>query len=361
MRRQALIAALLLAPVAGLAQPAPQTVPVGVVAAAKQPVTQGVEFVGRVEAMQKVDVQARVSGYLQSVDFTEGTTVKEGDQLYVIDPAPYQAALQQARGALVQAQAQLANAGLQRKRAEELVKTSATPVATRDQRVAEEQTAQGQVISAEAALHNAAINLSYTVITAPIAGRVGRTSITRGNLITPQTGTLTTIVSQDPIYVTFPVSQREFLRVENGTKHDTSDLLVRVRLADGSAYPEPGRINFVNVTVDKSTDTVLVRATVANPDGALVDGQFVRLRVEGQQSAEMLVIPQAALMLDQQGAYVFVAEDGKAVLRRVKTGEQIGRGIAIREGLAAGDQVILDGISLLRPGVPVVASPSQGG
>ena len=252
MRRHALIAAVLLAPVAGLAQPAPQAIPVGVVAAAKQPVTQGIEFVGRVEAIEKVDVQARVSGYLAAVDFTEGGIVRQGDRLYMIDQAPFQAAVQQARGTLLQAQAQLTNAGLQRKRAEELVKTSATSVAVRDQRVAEEQTAQGQAIAADAALQTAAINLSYTVITAPIAGRIGRTVITRGNLVTPQTGTLTTIVSQDPVYVTFPVSQREFLRVKNGTQLDTGGLLVRVHLADGTAYPEPGRINFVNVTVDRS-------------------------------------------------------------------------------------------------------------
>lgn len=360
MCRHALLAALLLAPVAVLAQPAPPAVPVGVVAAAKQPVSQGVEFVGRVEAMQKVDVQARVSGYLLSVDFTEGGAVKEGDRLFVIDPAPFQAALQQARGALVRAQAQLANAAVQRRRAEELVKTSAVSVAIRDERVAQEQTAQGQVIEAEAALQTAAINLSYTLITAPIAGKIGRTAITKGNLVTPQTGTLTTIVSQDPVYVTFPVSQRTFLKVERGTQMETAGLLVRVRLADGTAYPEPGRINFVNVTVDRSTDTVLVRATVPNPQGLLVDGQFVRLRVEGEEAAQMVVIPQAALLLDQQGAYVFVAEDGHAAVRRLTTGEQVGRGIAIRDGLAEGDLVILDGISMLRPGVAVQASPAKG-
>ncbi len=360
MRRHALIAAVLLAPVAGLAQPAPQAIPVGVVAAAKQPVTQGIEFVGRVEAIEKVDVQARVSGYLASVDFTEGSIVRQGDRLYTIDQAPFQAAVQQARGTLLQAQAQLTNAGLQRKRAEELVKTSATSVAVRDQRVAEEQTAQGQAIAADAALQTAAINLSYTVITAPIAGRIGRTVITRGNLVTPQTGTLTTIVSQDPVYVTFPVSQREFLRVKNGTQLDTGGLLVRVHLADGTAYPEPGRINFVNVTVDRSTDTVLVRATVPNPKGTLVDGQFVRLRVEGKEPADMLVIPQAALLLDQQGAYVFVVDGGKAVIRRVKTGEEIGRNVAVKDGLQEGDQVILEGISMLRPGAPVLASPAKG-
>ncbi len=360
MRRHVLVAVLLLAPLPGLAQPAPQAVPVTVVAAGKQPVTQGTEFVGRVEAIQKVDVQARVSGYLVSVDFTEGSTVKEGDRLYTIDQAPFQAALQQARGTLLQAQAQLTNAGLQRRRAEELVKTSATSVATRDQRVAEEQTAQGQAMAADAALQTAAINLSYTVITAPIAGRIGRTAITKGNLVTPQTGTLTTIVSQDPVYVTFPVSQREFLRVEHGTQLETAGLLVRVQLADGTPYPEPGRINFVNVTVDKSTDTVLVRATVPNPRGTLVDGQFLRLRVEGDQPADMLVIPQAALLLDQQGAYVFVVDGGKAVVRRLKTGEEIGRNVVVKDGLQEGDQVIVGGISLLRPGVPVLASPAKG-
>ena len=156
------------------------------------------------------------------------------------------------------------------------------------------------------------------------------------------------------------VSQREFLRVEHGTQLETAGLLVRVQLADGTPYPEPGRINFVNVTVDKSTDTVLVRATVPNPRGTLVDGQFLRLRVEGDQPADMLVIPQAALLLDQQGAYVFVVDGGKAVVRRLKTGEEIGRNVVVKDGLQEGDQVIVGGISLLRPGVPVLASPAKG-
>jgi membrane fusion protein (multidrug efflux system) len=363
MRRIALALTVLL-PAAAFAQPAAQpaaqAVPVGVVAATKQAVTQGVEFVGRIEAIEKVEVRARVSGYLLSVDFTEGGTVKAGAPLFTIDPAPFQAALLQARGALVQAEAQLANAAVQRRRAEELVKTSAVSVATRDERVAQEKSAEGQKIQAEAALQTAAINLSYTVITSPIAGRVGRAAITKGNLITPNTGTLTTIVSRDPMYAVFPVSQREFLRVEHGTQADTRGLLVRVYLADGSVYPEPGRINFVNVTVDRSTDTVLVRATVPNPNGGLEDGQFVRVRVEGDQPADLLVIPQAALVIDQQGAYVFVVDDGRASVRRVKTGPQVGRGIAVEEGLQAGEQVIVDGISLLRPGAPVIAAPAKG-
>ncbi len=355
--RHIVLALLLCLPVPAFAQPA---VPVGVVAAARQPVTAGVEFVGRVEAIQRVELRARVTGYLQSVDFKEGDTVHEGDKLYVIEQEPFQAAVLQARGALLQAQAQYANASLQRKRADELVKTSATSVATRDERIAAEQSAQGSVISADANLRTATINLGYTTITAPITGRIGRTALTPGNVVSPQSGVLTTIVSMDPIYVSFPVSQREFLRLERGTQADTTGLSVRVRLADGSAYPDPGRINFIDVTVDKSTDTVLVRATVPNPKGALVDGQFVRLRVEGNEPAETLVIPQAALLLDQQGAYVFVVADGRAAVRRVKTGEQVGRGIAITDGLQDGDQVIVDGISLLRPGAPVAPSPAQG-
>jgi membrane fusion protein (multidrug efflux system) len=162
--------------------------------------------VGRIEAPSRVEVRARVTGYFDAVLFKEGERVREGNLLYRIDQAPFQAAVQQAQGALLRAQATYTNASLQAARAEELVKTSATPVAERDKRVAERQSSQGDVVTAEANLRTAEINLGYTEIKAPINGIVGKTAVTKGNLVGPDSGVLTTIVSQDPMYVAFPVS-----------------------------------------------------------------------------------------------------------------------------------------------------------
>lgn len=356
MRRSILAAAL----VACLAAPAlaQQPVPVGVVVAAKQPVTKAVDFVGRVEAIDRVEVRARVSGYLDAVLFQEGATVKDGDKLFQIDPAPFQAAVQQARGALLQAQGTYANASLQRQRAEDLVKTNATSVATRDQRVAEEQNAQGAVVRADADLKTAQINLGYTTIVSPITGRIGRALITKGNLVGPDSGSLALIVSQDPMFVTFPVSQREFLHIrEEGAKTHRDDVLVKLRFADGSVYGHDGKIDFVDVAVDRSTDTVIVRARVANPASALIPGEFVSVSVVGETPQEKVVIPQAALLADQEGAYVFVAQDGKAVVKRVKTGAEVGTGIVAESGVAPGDMVVVNGTQTLRPGAAVIASP----
>jgi membrane fusion protein (multidrug efflux system) len=345
--------------VAAAAQPAPEpSVSVGVVTAAKQPVAKAAEFTGRVEAVQRVDVQARVSGYLDAVLFTEGAMVREGDKLLQIDPAPFEASLLQARGALLQAQGVYRNAVLQRERADELVRTSATSVATRDQRVADEQNAQGSVVRADADLKTAQINLGYATITAPIEGRVGRALVTKGNLVGPSTGNLTLIVSQDPMFVMFPVSQREFLDIRQSGNAATRDTVaVKLRFADGSDYNQTGRIDFVDVTVDRSTDTVLVRAKVPNPDRLLVADQFVRISVVGNTPEEKVVIPQAALIADQEGIYVFVVQGGKAVVKRVKLGPEVGAGVAVESGLAEGDTVIVNGTQALRPGTAVLATP----
>jgi membrane fusion protein (multidrug efflux system) len=341
--------------------PTPQVIQVGVVQAGRQGVTPGLEFVGRVEAIERVEIRARVTGFLQEVQFKEGDTVKEGAPLYLIERPPFEAAVQEARGTLLQAQATYANATQQRQRAEELVKTNATPVATLDQRVAEEKSAQGSVVKADADLRTANINLGYTEITAPITGKIGRTSVTKGNVVGPDSGPLAMIVSQDPMYVTFPVSQREFLTLRAEFPNQSREtVLVKLRFANGSPYPHDGRVNFVDVRVDKATDTITVRATVPNPDGVLVDGQFVRVRVEGEKPDEKVVVPQAALLADQEGPYVFVVEDGKAVVKRLKLGAELGRNVAVERGLSGGEQVVVDGLQTLRPGAAVVASPAQG-
>ena len=214
----------------------PTAIPVGVVAAELQPVNRSAEFVGRVEAIERVDVRARVTGFLQQVDFKEGDIVKEGDTLFQIEPDSFDAAVQQARGALLQAQAQFANASAQRARTEELVKTDTAARATLDQRVAAEKTAQGDVITADANLKTAIINLGYTKIVSPITGEAGRSKLTKGNVVSPDAGVLVTVVSRDPMYVTFPVSQREFLAIEQrgGNRREAgAALTVRLRFSGG--------------------------------------------------------------------------------------------------------------------------------
>jgi membrane fusion protein, multidrug efflux system len=339
-------------------QPAGQPIQVGTVVATKQRVNQTTEFVGRVEAIDRVDVRARVTGFLQQAFFNDGDAIKEGDKLFQIDPAPFEAALQQAQGSLLQAKALLTNAILQRQRADELLKTNATSVADRDQRVAAEQNAQGAVVIAEANQKTATINLGYTTIIAPISGKIGRAKVTKGNVVGPDAGPLVLIVSQDPMYVTFPVSEREFLRLrQEGSKTSKDSYSVKLRFANGTAYEQEGKIDFVDVTVNKSTDTIMVRARVANPTNNLTDGQFMRVVVLGDKPEEKIVVPQAALLADQEGLYVFVVQDGKAAVKRVKTGPEVGIGIAIERGLSSGDLVVVSGLQSLRAGASVVASP----
>ena len=221
--------------------------------------------------------------------------------------------------------------------------------------------AQGAVVIADANLKTANVNLGYTEISAPITGEVGRTKVTKGNVVGPDTGPLTVVVSRDPIYVTFPVSQRVFLNVEEEAvrKAKGQGLVVRIRFSNGATYDQIGRINFVDVQVDRATDTVLVRATLANPNGTLIDGQLVRVSVEGDAPVEKVLVPQTALIVDQQGPYVFLVEDGKAAVRRVKLGGDSGAYAIVDGGLKGGEQVIVQGMESLRPGSVVIASPVQ--
>jgi membrane fusion protein (multidrug efflux system) len=353
----ALLCLIALAP-AGRAQQ-PTAVPVGTVPAELRPVAKTNDFVGRVEAIEKVEIRARVTGFLLDVLFKEGDVVKAGDVLYRIEPDSFQAAVQQAKGALLQAQAKFANATVQRQRAEELQRTDAASRSLLDERTAAEKSAQGEVVIADANLKTANVNLGYTEITAPISGEIGRTKMTKGSVVGPDSGALTTIVSRDPMYVTFPVSQREFLKVEREERRMPNHALsVRIRFSDGTTYGQSGRINFVDISVDRATDTVIVRATLPNPTGALIDGQLVRVAVEADQPEQKVLVPQAALIVDQQGPYVFLVVDGKAEIRRVKLGGESGPFAIVDEGLKGGEQVVVQGMDSLRSGVPVVASPA---
>ncbi|KAA0114895.1 efflux RND transporter periplasmic adaptor subunit [Methylobacterium sp. P1-11] len=338
---------------------APAAVPVGTVNAQRKAIDQTLDFVGRVEAVGRVEIRARVTGFLDAVLFKEGELIKEGAPLYRIEPDLFEAGLKQAEGALERTKAAYTLAAIQLQRAQELLDRNSGTVVARDQARAALDQAKGAVTGDEADLQTARINLGYTQITAPIAGRIGRTSVTKGNVVGPDSGVLTTIVSQDPIYVTFPVSQREFLRYQQGEGvPDRSKVEVRIRFQDGSEYDQVGRVNFVNISVDRATDTVVVRATMPNSAGALRDGQLVRVALQVGKPEQKVLVPQAALIADQGGVYVFVVEDGRAVTRRVKPGPGgTGPDAVIDEGLSGGELVIVDGLQRVRPGILVQASP----
>ena len=360
MRRYISVVALLclIAASPGWAQQ-PSAIPVGTMPAEVRPITQATEFVGRVEAPQRVEIRARVTGFLEDVQFKEGDVVKEGDVLYKIEQDSFQAAVQEARGALVQAQAALANASVNRARSQELLKTDTTSRMLFDQRVADEKNAQGAVIIADANLKTANVNLGYTEIIAPITGEIGLTKLTKGNVVGPDSGPLTVIVSRDPMYVTFPVSQRIFLQIQDQAQRNKvqQSLGVRIRFSNGVTYDQTGKINFVNVTVDRATDTVTVRATFPNPNGTLIDGQLVQVAVEAEKPQDKVLIPQTAVIVDQQGTYVFLVTDGKAEVRRVKLGGESGAYAIVDDGLKGGEQVIVQGLQGVRPGAPVQAAP----
>jgi membrane fusion protein (multidrug efflux system) len=337
---------------------APASVRVGTVIATRQPVTKALDFVGRVEAVERVEVRARVTGFIDAVLFKEGDKVEAGASLYRLEKPPFEAAVEQAQGALIKANGQVMNASAQRKRAEELLRSQSGSAAVRDQRVAEEETAKGDAAIAQASLETAKINLGYTDIMAPIAGVIGRTKATKGNVVGPESGPLATIVSQDPMYVVIPVSQREFLDIQADERRAAGESLgVKISFSNGATYDKPGRINFIDTSVDRGTDTVAVRASVPNPSGTLIDGQLVRAQIAGTKAEEAVLVPQAALIADQQGVYVFVVEDGKAVVRRVTLAGERGANAIIQSGLNGGEQVVVEGVEGLRPGAPVTASP----
>ena len=323
-------------------------------------ITPGVQFNGRVVAVDTVDLRARVTGFLEQRLFEEGADVNVGDLLFVIEKDPYQAVVEQRQAELASAEANRANTAVQLQRGEELVKNNNIPKAEVDQRRAADQMAAAAVLEAQAALQQAEINLGYTEIHAPIAGRIGRADLSVGNLVGPDSGVLAPIVSQDPIFVTFPVSQRQLLDYRRERGHTGRDPVVRVTLPDGSTYEHPGAVDFVDVQVDESTDTVAVRAELPNPDRILVDGQFVGVRVEAGEPEQVLAVPQASVQVDQAGPYVMVVGgDDTVATRRVTLGDMVGTQAVVRDGLDAGERLIVEGIQKVRPGMAVTASEAQ--
>jgi membrane fusion protein (multidrug efflux system) len=320
-------------------------------------------FTGRVEAMFKVDLRARIEGFLEKRLFTEGADVKEGDLLLVIEKGLYQAALDQAKGSLETASASLKIADIEVDRQTQLVQRNVAAQVALDQASAKQGEARGEAMTQKAAVDKAQLNLSYTDIRAPISGRIGRTSVSVGNYVTPQSNALATIVSQDPIYATFPVTQREVLTVRKGQGAGAAaHYTVYLQLADGSRYAHSGKLNFFDVTVNQGTDTVLVRAEFPNPNRILVDGQLVNVVAELEQGETLLQVPQQALQADQSGTYVLIVDkESKVQVRRVDTAPGVGTNASVKKGLDPGELVVTEGIQKVRPGQVVQATEVKPG
>jgi membrane fusion protein (multidrug efflux system) len=319
------------------------------------------EFIGRAAAFDKVELRARVKGYLGPRQFTDGGPVKKDQILFTIEREPYQAAVDQKIAARDAAKATLTNADGQLKRATELLRTNTGTQVTYDQRLSEQLQAKAAVEQAEADLRDAQIQLSYTEIRSPIAGRIGRATVSPGNVVGPDSGVLATVVSEQPMRVLFPVTQRELLEARRDRKADGdgSGLTVQLRLADGSLYKEKGKIDFIDVTVDARTDGQIVRAEFPNPDSILTDGQTLRVVLEQKAAASMLAVQQAAIAIDQSGSFVFIVNDKNVVeQRKIKTSVSRDGMVAVEEGLKAGDKVIVQGQQKVRPGMTVAPSPA---
>jgi membrane fusion protein (multidrug efflux system) len=311
-----------------------------------------VSFTGRIEATDKVDLRARVDGFLDKREFTEGQDVKAGDLLFVMEKGQYEAAVAQAQGNIEAAQAALSLAEIEVKRQTDLVAKNAAPQSQLDLASAKQREANARLDQLGAALTQAELNLGYTDIRSPIAGRVGRSVYSVGNFVGPSSNTLATVVSQDPIYATFTVSQREMLGIrEKQGEQKAADAVVHVQLADGKRYPEPGKLNFLDVSVNQGTDTVLVRASFPNPDRVLIDGQLVNVTVEGDRPEAALVIPQSAVQIDQVGPYALIVNKEKKIeVRYIEPGRMEGADVSVTKGLQAGDMVVVEGIQKVRPG-----------
>ena len=336
--------------------PAAAAVPkpaVGVRIAALKGVNESFDFVGRIKAVNKVELRARIEGFLDKVLFREGQDVKTGDLLYQIEKVQYQAQVDQAKANVAVAKATEINARLEFGRNTELVKKQYSPQSQVDANKAALDSAVGRIMQAEAALKQAEVNLDYTDIRSPIDGRIGRTAFTVGNLVNPASGVLATIVSQDPIYVLFPVSVRDLETIREARRRDggMAKIDIRIKLSNGQPYPHSGVWNLTDPQVDQQTDSLIMRATIPNPEGLLIDGQFVTASIRERKEEPRLVIPQSALQADQSGYYALVVDDKHAVeVRRVQTGANLDADVIVTSGLREGDKVIVDGIQKVRPG-----------
>ncbi len=357
--------ASLLAVLAGCGEPAAQTDPmkgapptVSIAAAVEKEIVDTDEFPGRIEAVDQVEVRARVTGYLRSVNFAPGAQVKKGDLLFQIDPRPFEneVARAEANVANTRAQAELARTELAR--SEKLLAENATSRREYDDAATRVRSLEAQLRANQAALDTARLNLSYTRVTAPVSGRVGKAEITVGNLIqgeVPNSPLLTTVVSLNPIYAAFEVDESAYLRYAAAARGHAQHLPVAVGLANEEGFPHTGRLEFVDNRVDAQSGTARMRAVLNNSDGALVPGLFARVRIgDSTRPRKAVLVSDRAIGTDQSKRYVLVVNgSGTAQYREVKPGRLVDGLRVIEEGVQPGEQIVVNGLQRVRPNTPV--------
>ncbi|HEY7840275.1 MAG TPA: efflux RND transporter periplasmic adaptor subunit [Gammaproteobacteria bacterium] len=362
---------LVLAAGAGCSQdsqaPAPTPPEVTVAEVLSREITDWDRYVGRLRAVQEVEVRARVSGYLESVNFREGAIVEQGQLLFVIDPRPNQAALKAAEAEVTVAETRLRLAETQRTRAERLFKSKTIPEEEFDIRTEERREAAAALDAARAALESARLDLEFTQIKAPISGRISRALVTPGNLVsggTENSTLLTTIVSLDPIHVYVTADEQAYLHYrrmdQEGRRPSSRDVPnpVRLKLSDEESFSHEGVMDFVDNQVDEGTGTMLGRAVFANPDYLLTPGMFAEVELLGEGPYDAVLVPDAAIGNDQARRFVYVVGGNNVAERRyVVPGRLHGNLRVIREGLNPGDRVVINGIQRVRPGEPVTPVP----
>ncbi|MGA8380399.1 MAG: efflux RND transporter periplasmic adaptor subunit [Stellaceae bacterium] len=373
MMRRLLLLMLLVLPLSARAQPAPGPPAVGVVPAARQQITETSEFIGRIQAIGRVALVARVTAFLEKRLFVEGAEVKKGDLLYLLEQPPFQAQVDYNQANVAQLEAQHTNAQLTLQRAQYLLKTVAGEQATVDSALAAERALAAQIAAAQAQLEQAQINLGYTEIRAPIDGKISSTAVTEGNVVSPTSGTLANLVSQDPMYVIFPISLRSALDLRDryGPKGGFSAVVIKLRLPTGEIYQANGHLDYVAPTVAQTTDTITLRGVIPNlihpgmkigepGSRELTDGEFVTVLLQGVQPVSVLAIPRSAVLADQQGDYVFVVDaHNKAQQRRIKLGQSTPSTAVVTSGLKPGELVVSEGVQRVRSGETVSPGPAS--
>jgi membrane fusion protein (multidrug efflux system) len=318
-------------------------------------------MVGQAEGSKEVEVRARVGGILQKRMYNEGEIVRAGAPLFQIDPEPYQIALALAKAQLAQEKARGDQAKREAERLKGLVEQKAISRKEFDDATSTRQLSDASMQLAEAAVRQAELNLSYTLVTAPISGTTGRVARSEGSLITTGTDSLLTTINQvNPIWVGFSLSDSDLARLPDGKLGRGTVTDVRLVLPDGKTYPGKGHINFSATQIDPKLATQQMRAEFDNPQTTLLPGQFVRVKITAGQRDNVFLVPQTAVLQTEKGYFVFIVDkEEKAAIRPVKTGDWIGGNWAILDGLAGGDRVIVDNLLKLRPGSPVTAPPTE--
>lgn len=326
-----------------------------VVSVTERDVTPQFEYVGRVEAVETVDLRARVEGFLKSRDFPEGSEIKKGDLLFVIEKATYEVTVLERQADLAVAVANSKNSEADFKRKKALASRGNLSTSNLDQARATVEIDRANILKAQAALKQAKLDLSYTEIRSPIAGKISRARYSVGSLVGTTSEPLATVTSVDPVHVVIAVSEKQLIEVrKRGIDLENPPVTPSLVLTDGSPYPVSGKFNYLEPSVDQTTDTIIARAVFANPNRLLLPGQFVSVIVREKIEVSKIVVPQSAVQQDSQGHFVLVVDrDKKAQLRRITVGQQNGVDWVIDDGLVTGEQVIVQGIQKVRPNMAV--------